>query len=388
MWFAVSPWLRLPVLLLLISGLFSSLDKHNIQMKPVTSYLFQKYNWYLLGIIVIVWLSYFLGYGLSRSFNHALAYSFTFFGYFYFFYILTEKYNIHSEKIAKVIALSALTICVLIIIEFVLYNFLHFNIRQYVVTVSTDNTNDPIVAYDRKFFVSPPGVAEEPGSTALLLNIYCLIGLFYFKSHNNKKLYRLLLTFFIISHLLLYSAAGIVSVLLAWILSILFNKNRSFKGVFFPIIMLSTLFLIFQLNQDFLQTTYQYLYNKVTISDLDGSSVTRYFAWITAWQNWTTSPWLGKGPGYGAETLITGYLSVILTILSDTGIFSFILFSLFIISNFLILKKIKKHTQLLSISLITALIHFSVISDFYHAPFWILTVLIRKIYHEEQKEVI
>jgi len=240
------------------------------------------------------------------------------------------------------------------------------------------------------------GVAEEPGSMALFYNIYFGISLYYLNQKINNKT-KIVGMFFLFSfcHFALFSNAGIALAIVSLILIFLTNKFQtqtiskaqliwimiSFLALF------SAIFIIYIFNFEEIQNSIEKFINKLMFDENRkySSSGQRLKQWSRAIQNFFSRPIFGYGPGFGVNQDAEGYLSVYLTILADLGIMAFLFFFSFIERIFFKLNTLPIKTRsFLLFSLITSTIHLFIVADFYHAPFWILLVLIQTIYKENK----
>lgn len=114
------------------------------------------------------------------------------------------------------------------------------------------------------------------------------------------------------------------------------------------------------------------------MSNENESSITRSFVWSQAFKDWSSAPFLGNGPGYGVDKYKVGYHSVYFTILADIGLFGFLSFLFFLMFNLKnVIHRVPLQRVLLGIPFIATFIHFAIVGDFFHAPFWILIILIQ-----------
>jgi O-antigen ligase len=129
--------------------------------------------------------------------------------------------------------------------------------------------------------------------------------------------------------------------------------------------------------------------NKVMFNESGNvtSSGQRVYQWTRAVENFSIHPIFGHGPGYGVHEEQEGYLSVYLSILADIGIFAFLAFFMAIGLLFKKAQQISSKVRpFLLFAFLTSSTHLLIVSDFYHAPFWILLMLIQLVYTEEKKQ--
>ena len=392
--FALSAWLRLPIIinqilfLFLIIGIFQN---SYIKIKWIV-----KEDLYLLAFLVLIWLSFVLGFREKRSFNHSLAYTNSILFYFFLSKYIITHFKISSVKIAKVIYWSFITCSLIIIIDFIGKNYYNISLRA--VFSEADGVVSNMDYFIRGGMFRVGGVAEEPGHMAIFYNIYFGISLYYLHQKENFKNNKWLIILFLISHFAMMSSAGIVLPIIAIIIIFSINKLLRLKitakqlfwilSVFIFIIIVAGIFLFFDIGQ--YSKELKEFFNKVFFNESKetySSSGARLDQWRRALSNFVKHPVFGNGPGFGVNEDTEGYLSVYLTILSDIGIIAFLLFISF--QRALIQKIMKvKYTirNFMLFCVITSFFHLIIIADFYHAPLWILFVFIQLVY-KEQKEV-
>lgn len=388
-YFAISAWLRLPVVLMLIlSALFvlKIITGKKINLKALS---IDKEDILLVALLALIWLSWLLGFRESRSLNHALAYSFTILFYFFLFRSITRNEKIRSSEILQSFALSSSICCFIIILDWILINFFSLGIRDYFVNL--DNKSANMLYFQRAIFLSVGGVAEEPGSMALLLNIIAPMGLLYHTLSNNWKQVFWLSAAYVLSLICLFSTAGIINLAVA----IAFMSFHTFLTSSRIMVKLKTIYTVSAgvvlmmvvaiLNQGLIVFLLREIRQKIFLSSEDASASIRAETWDKALNDWAQHPILGNGPGFGVDSYGTGYHSVYLTLLADTGMVALVFFILFLLSYFLRLLQLPKQQRFfVGVSLIATTIHFAIVGDFYHAPFWVLLILIGKLTFENK----
>ncbi|MFN0047755.1 MAG: O-antigen ligase family protein [Cytophagales bacterium] len=233
--------------------------------------------------------------------------------------------------------------------------------------------------YYKGYFIAVGGVAEEPANMALFLNIFCPLSLYHLKQNRSFVKYFFLLVMYICSMVFLSSIAGIFWLILAIVLVntryILFkNRNLIFSLIFIFLTFLS-IFILKDSN------FFSEFYSKIFLSEDNLSSFLRVQSWLKGFEVFFHNPLFGAGPGYGVFALGTGYHSFYLTILADVGLFAFIFLFLFLFSFQKYLKVIR--SKYLKVSFIAAIGHYLVISDYYHAPLWMLLIIINIVKDEK-----
>ena len=390
--FAISAWLRIPVVInqLLFLFIFINILFHR---KIITKWLYNE-DLILLVFLLLVWLSFLLGFKEKRSFNHSLAYTNSILFYFFLTKYAIALLKISVTNISKMAYLSFIAISIIIIADFIGKNYFNLNIRN--IFSTADGVTSNMDYFIRQGFYRVGGVAEEPGHMAIFYNIYFSISLIYLHNKNLIHKYKWIVLLFIICQFALYSNAGMALALLAAIVifslkklkNVIISKRQLFwiSGVFILIILLFTTLFYFKSNHATFLLDAQNFINKIFFQEkgANTSSGARLHQWLRALSNFAKHPIFGNGPGYGVQQEHEGYLSLYLTILSDVGIFAFLLFMLFLLS---LIKKVIKIKSVLSyfllFGIITSFLHLFIIADFYSAPLWILFIFIQLVYKEE-----
>ncbi len=389
--FALSAWLRLPVVinqivfLFLIVGVFQN---NRVKTKWII-----KEDLYLLAFLSLVWLSFILGFREKRSFNHSLAYTNSILFYFFLSKYVLALFKISSVQIAKIVYWSFITSSLIIILDFIGINYLDFSFRR--MFSEADGVISNMNYYIRAGMQRVGGVAEEPGNMALFYNIYFGISLYYL--HQKGKHYNIkwILFLFVVSHFAMLSNAGITLSVIAGIIIFALNKLTRLKitakqlfwtlSIFATIILFYGIILFFDIGQS-TQLLEEFL-NKIFFNETAqySSSGQRLKQWARALSNFVKHPIFGNGPGFGVNEDPEGYLSVYLTVLSDVGTIAFLLFIVF--QRELTKKVMKLNVPIrnfLLFCIITSFLHLVIVADFYHAPIWILFVFIQLVYKEQK----
>ncbi|SNR17700.1 O-antigen ligase family protein [Tenacibaculum jejuense] len=391
--FALSAWLRLPVIVnqflffITLSSVFT--------FKKIHKKWLLKEDIYLLTFFGLMWLSFLLGFKEKRSFNHSLAYTNAILFFFFLGKYVVKKFNISSFQIAKTIFFSFISVSVIIIVDFIGINFFEVSFRK--VFSVADGKISNMDYYIRSGFRRVGGVAEEPGTMALFYNLYFGISLFYLTINRQKKHLKYLVLLFLISHFAMFSSAGIALAIFSGISIFIYEKikrnkiNKKQINIIFlllsTIVIITLILLTFNLGgirlhlSDFID---KILFNETGSYTSSGQ---RLYQWKRALTNFIHHPIFGYGPGYGVHEDHEGYLSVYFTVLSDLGIVAFIFFIGF---QEAIFKKTLQMNRLIRpfilFSIITSFLHLCILSDFYHAPLWILLLFIQLVYLEQKEK--
>ncbi|PKV62739.1 O-antigen ligase family protein [Pontibacter ramchanderi] len=389
-YFAVSSWLRLPVIVLLILVAISILAVAIRQKIAVAVLKIDREDFFLLIFLLLVWMSWLFGFGEGRSLNHAIAYTFAIGFYYFIFRMIVNNNQIDSAFILKHFAITSIVCCGIIILDWTLVNLFSIGIRDYFVNVENNTAN--MLYFQRAYFFSVGGVAEEPGSMALLLNITAPLGLLYFEQRQNSKAYSILLAMYGVGLFCLFSTAGLFNLIFAVSVLYLYNLLESKKirislnRIVLITVGLVAIIIIAINNQHVIASITNEISQKLSLNTRDASASIRTETWYKAFRDWRLSPLLGNGPGHGVQLYGSGYHSVYFSILADLGILSILAFGTFMFSKaikvFLLPLRVRFYV---GIAFVATFIHFAIVGDFYHAPFWILLILIGKLHFERSQ---
>ncbi len=393
--FALSAWIRLPVAVnqfLFLITIVSVLIYGKVKTRWIL-----KEDLYLLSFLGIVWLSFLLGFKERRSFNHALAYT----NAIIFFYLLSKyvvnHLTITSRQIAKTVYYSFITSSIIILTDFIGINYLNFGVREIYSVVDGKTSN--MDYYIRGGLKRVGGVAEEPGTMALFYNVYFGITLYFLTLNKYSSKIKYVIIIYTLSHFAMLSNAGITLGVFSLIAIFMYEKlkrnkiskkqiNRILLLTVSSLIIMSVLFIS---DVENIRVYSVEFFNKITFSESESvtSSKQRIFGWKRAWHNFISHPIFGYGPGYGVHENNEGYLSVYLTILADIG---FIGLGFFVAFQQAVFKRAlqvsSKVRPFILFSLVTSFLHLLIVSDFYHAPVWILLMWVQVTYFEEKRKQI
>ncbi len=389
-WLAISTWLRLPVALILAVALLHAPKLFAMVFNRPLCYFEDPEDVLLYIFMTIATISWALGFGGTRSLNHLMAFSFSCMFYLTLTKVVARESGWDSRKISGVVAYSAMTCCVIIVVEFLLLNLYDLKIRPLFTTGGPGTSNMDF--FLRGIFKSVAGTAEEPGSMALFLNVICPIGLWHFEGEGQTKRFITLCTLYVLSLLFLTSIAGIVIAVSMAILASLFRLESAawfLRTYAFPSIVICTglAFLYREKLAFFLGDVTRDLVMKLAMSQSSGSASIRTETWTKALENWRDSPVFGQGPGYGIESLGSGYHSMFLTVLADLGAVNFLLLCLFLsIVGLRVLALPSRAAIYFILPFFGSIIHFNIVGDFYHAPFWISVAIVQMAYTEIHKK--
>lgn len=394
--FAISAWLRVPVIinqLLLVSLMIGVFQKGRLKTKWLV-----KEDLVLIIFLVLVFVSLLLGFREKRSFNHFLAYTNAIVFYFFLSKYVINTFKISSLQIAKVFYYSFITCSVIMIIDFIGRNYYNFSLRQ--VFSLADGKISNMDYYIRFGKDRVGGVAEEPGTMALFYNLYFGVSMYYLYLSKKVKKYFILLSLFITCHYFMMSNAGIALPIIAVLIIFIINKlskltitqNQIFWTLSIITLLIIATIAIMYLNVGNSAQIAEEFLSKIFFNEDHksySSSGQRLKQWGRALSNFVDHPVFGHGPGFGVHQDQEGYLSVYFTILADIGVVAFLLFISF---QQALIKKVMRFSlpvrSFILFSVITSFLHLIIVSDFYHAPIWLLFVIIQLVYKEQKLELV
>jgi hypothetical protein len=335
----------------------------------------------LAMFLCLVWIACGLGFGGDRSFNHALAYTFTFVFYLLLFKLAARLAGFGPEDIIRAFAASAVICCAFVLIDSVLANLFDIRIRTPLLTGGPRSFN--MDYFRRGLLISTGGTAEEPGSMAMFLNIVVPIGMWHFHTKGPKLMVPLLAGMHLLSMIFMGSTAGIL-ILMCFAGLVAALRIRPFLREMKWILLLGAIctcvvaIKLWIFLAPFLATLGEDIVLKVSLDATSVSASARTGSWTAGLEDFQSSPFWGMGPGYGIETLIQGYLSFFLTVLADTGFLSFLCILLYLALIAWKAMNLQGNVRyFLLLPLFGTLVHFNIVGDYYHAPFWILVALIQ-----------
>lgn len=380
-YFAVSAWLRFPVMLILFLLIFSVL--YFIKRKSINLKFIAPEDIFLIALLFLVLISLMFNFYGQRAFNHTLAYFFSIGLYYFFVKLLIVNTNLKVIEFVKVMYSSFITISIILILDTIGKNFNIISLRELFVPNNPSISN--VKYFIRVGFFNTSGVAEEPGVMALFYNIYFCGALIY--AHLMNKNLIILISLLLLNQFLMFSAAGIflpiLSLLIVGNYQLLKNEKYVTFLLFFYFIIILFIGIYWNKSKIILENVFDKLF--FNENNPGSSSGARLNQWKRALNNFIESPLIGKGPGYGIQENSEGYLSIYLTILADIGILAFICFLLYLIALFLKIYQLRNfYSKILMYGFIIVALHIFIVSDFYQAPIWIFFILIQLIYNESK----
>lgn len=317
-WFALTPYIRLNILLLLILVILVFFKKnglHSLKMPPNGRKETQCIN----ILLVMFMLSFAVNSVLNpqqKLLSNFLGLIIVLLVFYYLYNAIIYSYG-EIQIIVKGCSYGCILLMAIVITDGVLANFGDVRIHDWFVWGYSGNTS----YFFRDYWTTPCSPCVEPAEASLFLN--CLFP-FCFIAYKKSIERGLLCLLFIFSQFILFSSAGIFTALSGIILiAFLLSKNKTVK-IFIPIFAISFALFVYFLAADYIESLA--IIEKLTLSGNTSSDASRQMSWIHAISDGIDSPIWGMGPGYGKTVLEEGYLSTFLLILGDFGLIAFVVF--------------------------------------------------------------
>lgn len=387
-WFALSGWLRLPVVCILVALIWAApFILASLGSKRPALYLKQE-DVFFLGALIWIGVSVVTHEPTVKTWGHALAYVFSLLVYYLGFRSLISVQEIDFYTLSRWAAKSVMLCSLIVIVEWALANFLDFYIREYVIF---DEETSNMLYYGQYFFKSVGGTAEEPSLMAYNLNMLMALGLFYAQQKGTfyRNVYLLL---YLAAMFCIASSGGIGFIVIAFLI-VHANRVQGYLNLAKALLVaILPLAVFYQLNSIFVEQRVmaflESIYDKFTFQHQTASM--RMWAWRNAWNDWLESPLVGKGPGYGNLEFYDGfgYQSLYFKLLAENGWPALLLMLSFFF--FLVLKARFTQPQTrvyLMLALLAGFFHLSIHDAFYHPALWVTIVAMQAAWREQRVSI-
>lgn len=379
-WLALTGWLRLPLQFILgtiVLGLPFWITKF---WQAPKVFIESEEDILTLAMLPLLWVSFLMGSGSGRSFNHLLSFVFVFGVYLIFVKYWYRLSHLSIEPLLGLCAASVWLSSIVGITEWTALNVFNIEIRPWFILDEKVSNMD---YYDQFFFKSIAGGAEEPSLYAFNLNCLFPLGLLWYQLHPKRAEAALFFPAYVVALLATASAGGIGFAIIGGLMALAFTPHikyiiRAISGVAL-VLFLGWVFF------DFLSPSIQFkaqslvdkLFSKVTFNN--DSAAMRVHAWQAAIIDWQSSPFFGKGPGYGNEAYSGfGYQSAYLKILAEGGLLSLLLFVGFLGVVFYKAIKMPLDSRPYFVAAFMAgALHLFIADAYYHISFWIVVAAIQ-----------
>lgn len=328
-----------------------------------------------------------------RAFSHLASY----FAVFLLFWAGIERYvkvfQIPVDHIIKWITVGALLISVFVIVEFAATNMFGLDIGNYIPR-AVGNDYDARYVVGSMSYVRARGLTSESGHTALYLAMFLPFVYYYFARIDvsvRKLIWAIGVVIFAL--VLTFSPAALVdlgvacsAVLVVRQFAGITRPSKRFVGhrkVVHSLISLIGVLIAVQIIRGSAFSGLDGILNKLLFVNVGEGSRTQ--RWEAALELFKVSPYVGGGPGVVVIQNGTGSTSLYLEILAETGILGLSLFILIIaVSVFRLLALRSEIKWIYLFSLVVALCHYSVISDYWYPWLWLILALIN---FQKEREV-
>lgn len=331
--------------------------------------------------LIIVSLSFIVNLNLNyqpKIISNYVATIFIILFLYYYYSSVIEKY-LSREQCIKGLAYGGLLVLVIIVVDSLLVNFGGIEINPYFIIGYEGNTS----YFWRSAWVSPASPTEEPGITAVYLNMLFPFVLYYFK----RRFHLILWSLYLFSLFSLFSTAGLF-VASSGLLLIIYLKFNSLQKIVAFTVVIATVFVLFTVfyHNEYVQefiSQWNFV-DKITLSGESASSAERSYGLMRAIKDGLENPFLGQGPGYGKYIIDVGYLS---TFLGFLGMYGFIAFTAFLVYWISVFKKcfnLSREVRYCFIFSFYAITISAVIGDNLHSfGLWMLIPIVTKFYNDK-----
>lgn len=321
----------------------------------------------------------------EKSLNHWFLWTFPFFSYYFVFKNeLSQLFTLSEIKdnIFKYITYATLFGCSFSTLEFCCKNFLGIDL-DFIPRGAVEDYNP----FDG--FFRARSFAEESGHFSFFVEIFGPLSVFWI--NKNLKFPLKLLAIAIILLGLMATMSGVGLLLLGIYILILFEfylfrKKTSTtvkaKVIFYAI---GLFFLLVVLYPDFFSNIRDLIAFKMVSDNASNAERVSRFAAIDKLSG--LAYFIGYGPAAFSTLNVDSFISLYLGIFMNTGIIGITLFTLFCLSKYTSIKRIKDIDCrfALKCSFLFACFHFAFIDIIYVPWFWVLLSLIDVIYLKEKK---
>ena len=344
---------------------------------------------YLLFFWLLLTFSFIVMSNGEKSLNHWFLWTFPFFSYYYVF--KNELFQLFTlseikDKIFKYTTYATLFACSFSVLEFCCKNFLDIDL-DFISRGTVEDYNP----FDGGFFRARSFV-EESGHFSFFVEIFGPLSVFWI--NKNLKFPLKLLALAIILLGLMATMSGVGLLLLGIYIFMffdfyLFRKKTSTRvkvKLFFYAIGL--FFLLIVLYPDFFSNIRDLIAIKMVSDNVSYIERVGRFAAIDKISG--LAYLVGYGPAAFSTLNVDSFISLYLGILMNTGIIGITLFTLFCLSKYRSIKKIKDEDCrfALKCSFLFACVHLVFIDIIYVPWFWVLLSLIDVIYKKENLKFI
>ena len=381
--FAITDITPIPLIVSMLALIFIVIKVFRGNLKV----LFFKEDILVLLIIVNSWISLALSNVNSKVFNHTTAFTIVILLYYFTIRILIINTRESLLDISKYLFIGIMISSVYALFEFISKNYI----------LSLAYINDliyrpSVMMYSPIYngrFIRVRSFTEESGVFALYLNVCLPIALIYIYKRYSGIKKGIVLGIILSAYILTFSAGGIgfllISIIIAGLIYICDNINRkrlkikiTYKRIYIFIVALICILVGVYLINDSIIEYINPILNKITLKNDSG----RFERWNNTLyyfkQQESLKQMLGIGIGKISDIFGRGTTSLYIDLLVQNGVISLIMFVVYI---FIIIYKIfninDKYKYLYLISIISVLLHYCIISNFWFPFLWFIITMIQ-----------
>jgi len=307
-----------------------------------------------------------------------------------YFLVKIYIYYMSIVNILKINYYSIIIISIYVIIEVILQGVFSINLQDYVLSEFQYNT----LAFNIGSFelYRAYGLSIEPTLLSYHLNTLGLLAIYYTINYNTSKLIKRSVFLIIVANLLTFSIGGWSFIILGMSLSLLVYKYMRVSSV-----LMSKLIKPIGLIIILLVVSNKYYGSNVDISGFSSKTnvtdenynASGRLTYISNSLEIMQDSDLFTGIGLGDLSLrgMTSPTNLYVFIFVESGIVSLVLFLLFIIFSIPNTRYVfyDKGYFILLTGIIAGILHFNIISTFYHPSLWILFIISKRILLESHE---
>lgn len=299
-------------------------------------------------------------------------------GLLYFYYSsIIEKY-ITNENCIKALAYAGLLLITIITTDSILVNFFNIEIKNFFILGFQGNAD----YFRRTAWISPTSPTEEPGISALYLNMLIPFTLYYFQCWR-----KTILALFIFCSFSLFSSAGLFITLSGGLIIYILKGYSRIFIILGIILLILVVFYKIMISYEYVQIVIEQwnFIDKITLAGNSTSSTERSYGFYQAILDGLDSPFYGKGPGYGKSIIEVGYLSTFFSFLGNYGFIAFSIFCLIWGINLWKCFHLERKYKFIFIYSFYAISIGALIGDNLHNfALWMLLPIITKFYNNKK----
>lgn len=317
--------------------------------------------------------------------KHTLSYSFILICYGIFLPMYLEKNDIKIEMLLKWISIMVLITCAFALLEFFARNFIPslLNIFQMLKL-------DSIAKYDALYFEKyqrSRAFMSESGHFAMFVNAFLPVSLYYLNKYKRKSIFIIYSIICISGYVVSFSAGSFVSIAVSFfiIYPMYAIEVRSKKKILFFIMFLfiSLITLYFVKDIPF----FQGIKDKLFLVNDSG----RFWRWQFSYESFRSGSLMqilmGRGLGYLSYNFDTGSTNWFIETVVETGIMGFLtITSILALSIKRIISLKSEFKYFILIGLISMIIQYNIISDYWYPWIWTTMALTRYFKYVEYLE--